>query len=671
VTVIKIKNSNVSGRLPASGDIEIAELALNIADKKLYSKDAAGSIFEIGVAGDLPSGPNPPNSGNNIGDIFYDTTEGNLVYWDGSAWIPIPGDPDGNGFVKVDGDNMTGNLTLGTDKITLDAGTGKGEFSDGVKATGRSNFEAKTGDSAVIQITGDLDTAFPSGNVYYASVSGDINVDSTGIASCYTTSIGGTGAIADLSIFRANSKPLALDNIEVIKGYEASGISHSTRTKPSYGFFGGLTSTNPYAYNFYAEGTAPNYFKGLTENAGGVKITGGNSLLIPTGIFSTNIDNLQLQTNHGNGTFIVSAGTMGFPAIATSTKLDIKDTLPSGQDYLIGIATDIQCSNPGKNIYNMLSDVSTDVTIPNTYTGFLSRVRSGTSPSVDTACYGFSFESRPFTSAPELYGFYSTVNTTHATSAYNFYAAGNAPNYFRGRLKIGPNSIASDREWITTTDQGIHFATTAAGISNAVFEIQSNYNASSSQAIGCIFTRPTSDIDTTPLEQGTIKILRDDQRGIIINHGVDGSVIGTSDYRIKTNVATLSNASATIKNLNPVTFDTAYKTGYVGFVAHELQQYVPQAVSGTKDATEAIGTLADYNGTVLETAVVEPEAEELTYTEEVETDGVATMVTRTRTWTATGTQPVYQGVDQTKLIPLLTKALQEALERIEALEAAA
>ena len=43
-------------------------------------------------------------------------------------------------------------------------------------------------------------------------------------------------------------------------------------------------------------------------------------------------------------------------------------------------------------------------------------------------------------------------------------------------------------------------------------------------------------------------------------------------------------------------------------------------------------------------------------------------VTRTKTWTATGTQPRYQGVDQTKLIPLLTKALQEALDKIETLE---
>ncbi len=98
----------------------------------------------------------------------------------------------------------------------------------------------------------------------------------------------------------------------------------------------------------------------------------------------------------------------------------------------------------------------------------------------------------------------------------------------------------------------------------------------------------------------------------------------------------------------------------------KLQEVLPEAVTGTKDGTEAIGTLADYDGTELETSVAEPD--DLTYTEQVETDGIATMVTRTRTWTPTGTQPVYQGVDQTKLIPLLTKALQEALTRIEELE---
>ena len=87
---------------------------------------------------------------------------------------------------------------------------------------------------------------------------------------------------------------------------------------------------------------------------------------------------------------------------------------------------------------------------------------------------------------------------------------------------------------------------------------------------------------------------------------------------------------------------------------------------GVKDEEEAIGTLADYNGSVLETEVTEPE--ELTYTENVETEGVTTATVRTRTWTATGTRPVYQGVDQTKLIPLLTKALQEVMAKNEELE---
>ena len=100
---------------------------------------------------------------------------------------------------------------------------------------------------------------------------------------------------------------------------------------------------------------------------------------------------------------------------------------------------------------------------------------------------------------------------------------------------------------------------------------------------------------------------------------------------------------------------------------------------GEKDETEAIGTLADYDGTVLEAEVTEPSAEELTYEEEVTETVTGPMgvldkeitktVTRTRTWTATGTRPVYQGVDQTKLIPLLTKALQEVLTKNEDLEA--
>jgi len=86
MTVIKVKNSNVAGRLPAAGDLVPGELALNLQDKKLYSKDTAGTVFEIGVAGDVPSGNNPPAQGNNAGDLWFKTDDSQLLYWNGSDW---------------------------------------------------------------------------------------------------------------------------------------------------------------------------------------------------------------------------------------------------------------------------------------------------------------------------------------------------------------------------------------------------------------------------------------------------------------------------------------------------------------------------------------------------------------------------------------------------------
>ena len=49
-TTIKVKNSTIAGKIPAAGDLITAELALNLTDRKLYSKDAGGTVFEIGGA---------------------------------------------------------------------------------------------------------------------------------------------------------------------------------------------------------------------------------------------------------------------------------------------------------------------------------------------------------------------------------------------------------------------------------------------------------------------------------------------------------------------------------------------------------------------------------------------------------------------------------------------
>ena len=96
----------------------------------------------------------------------------------------------------------------------------------------------------------------------------------------------------------------------------------------------------------------------------------------------------------------------------------------------------------------------------------------------------------------------------------------------------------------------------------------------------------------------------------------------SSDYRLKENVVALDGAIARLKQLLPKRFNFIVDadTTVDGFLAHEAQTVVPEAVTGTHD--------------------------------EVDDDN----------------NPVYQGIDQSKLVPLLTAALQEAIGKIETLE---
>ena len=126
----------------------------------------------------------------------------------------------------------------------------------------------------------------------------------------------------------------------------------------------------------------------------------------------------------------------------------------------------------------------------------------------------------------------------------------------------------------------------------------------------------------------------------------------SSDYRLKENVTDLTGAITRLQQLNPKRFNFTAdpNTTVDGFLAHEAATAVPEAVTGTKDATQAIGDITDADGNVVKTGVPQVNVPE------------------GHTWTATGTEPVYQGIDQSKLVPLLVAALQEAVARIEALE---
>ncbi len=153
--------------------------------------------------------------------------------------------------------------------------------------------------------------------------------------------------------------------------------------------------------------------------------------------------------------------------------------------------------------------------------------------------------------------------------------------------------------------------------------------------------------------------------GSISVSGSSTSYSTSSDYRLKTDAQPMTGASARVQALNPVNFEwIADGTRVDGFLAHEAQAVVPEAVTGTKDAMrdeEYEVTPAVYEDVIIP-AVLDDEGNELE-AERTEQQLVTEAVMGTRS------VPDYQGIDQSKLVPLLTAALQEALTEISDLKA--
>ena len=111
--------------------------------------------------------------------------------------------------------------------------------------------------------------------------------------------------------------------------------------------------------------------------------------------------------------------------------------------------------------------------------------------------------------------------------------------------------------------------------------------------------------------------------GSISQNGSNVTYGGTSDYRLKENVTDMTNATTRLKQLKPKRFNyisDASNTLVDGFLAHEVSSVVPESVVGSKDAVDS------------------------------------------------NNDPVWQMMDNSKLVPLLVKTIQELEARITELE---
>ena len=152
-----------------------------------------------------------------------------------------------------------------------------------------------------------------------------------------------------------------------------------------------------------------------------------------------------------------------------------------------------------------------------------------------------------------------------------------------------------------------------------------------------------------------------------VNHNGSTTVqyLTSSDYRLKENVNYNFDATTRLKQLKPARFNFIEDgTDKVvdGFLAHEVSSIVPEAINGEKDAVKDVDNVVlNADGSVKNQSITQ---EDWIQGKE---DGIYASDT---TWVASKTIIDAQGIDQSKLVPLLVKTIQELEARITALEGA-
>jgi len=196
---------------------------------------------------------------------------------------------------------------------------------------------------------------------------------------------------------------------------------------------------------------------------------------------------------------------------------------------------------------------------------------------------------------------------------------GDSDNNERGRIQYEHSNDAllfhsgGSQAMKIAADTAVLIGTNSEGTTHAYFKADSNSRRQLN--LGC---------DTTA---GRALVAFRNPNGLvgtIETSSSSTSYVTSSDYRLKENEVAISDGIERLKQLKPYKFNWKSDPDEIkvdGFFAHEVSSVVPEAISGEKDAVDS-----DNN-------------------------------------------PIHQGIDQSKLVPLLTSALQEAITKIETLEA--
>ena len=734
ISSVNTNATNISAIQGASGNAstattkasEAATSATNAANSATAAAASAAAAaasadtFDDTYLGSKSSDPSTDNDGDalNAGDLYFNTSSNTLKVYSGSAWQDAA--IDSSGFAQTTGDTMTGNLSFGdNNKAIFGAGSDLQIYHDGSNSqildSGTGDLFVKN-DSSIyfMNAAGDEYKAYFQSNggcaLYYDNAT-KLATTATGISVTGNATFADNGkaifgAGSDLQIYHDGSNSYVDDTgtgALILRGN--SNVTIGKYTGETMGYFEAdgaafLYHNNAIKFQTSAVGSQTDQLFGLSDADTGISLGANGS------------DIMQFYTGNNERMRLTSDGKLGVGTSSPDLTLDVSHgttaeyvaTFQNTADNLelkVGTTTggllNIQGANASNNnAYDFCLNADGGNVGVNVTPQVKMHVKGDTNQNVmivdatgTSANYIFDVRDdgtskfRVDSSGNVLVGTTSTGATTASNGAYitpdgqiigratgivsylnrrgsdgnilslmkdgtDIGSVGNSGNnfYFQAQSSSGKAQIKTydGNEGISLDPSGyITFETAGSEQMRLVgddLQIGTTSNSYSASATSGLITNGSR----LTLNSGTDNIykvfLNDNEAsgstGDIVGFGKNTTTVGSitvtasatqyntsSDYRLKTDVQPMSGATDRLKQLKPVNFAwIADGTRVDGFIAHEAQTVVPEAVSGVKD--------------------------------DVDADGNAKM----------------QGIDQSKLVPLLVKTIQELEARITALEGA-
>lgn len=211
---IILKKSSVVGKVPAAGDLEVGEIAVNLADAKLYSKNASGTVISVG-------------GGSGSGDVVgpSSATDNAVARFDGATGKLIQ-----NGLVTIDDNGNVSNVnSIGFDTTPATLPTGEGTMF----------WDADKGAVAYVMQGGDVTQEIGESQYLYIQASANIT---KGQVVMFTGAVGGSGI------------PTGAPATGVTDGTYIMGIAAEDITSGTSGFVQTLGILKPVSTTSFATG---------------------------------------------------------------------------------------------------------------------------------------------------------------------------------------------------------------------------------------------------------------------------------------------------------------------------------------------------------------------------------------------------------------------------------